>query len=1035
MMIGEVPRRDEGGNNGRSSSSAASVGGRWGGRGAPAEECRLVVARRPTSDDAACVEIARGRGRGGGALAAGGDPSRCAGCGGPGLVRRDGSTGCAVCRDIPGVESGGEEGRRRRGSTTAGGGDGCPGTPAPSAGSAAAAPASPSNIGTNLSPRPSSASASIQKVPPSTSSTTCDLTRSPSIVSNEGPSGEDFARLQDWIQEQRAEETESQISITIPPEESRATHQALPSAPDPDRAELLIVTGRCIESGDKGPRSCLADLTRSPSIMSSECHLDGDFAKLQGQTQVEKSVPTPADESQGLEISPIVPVKESHATDQTTPSAADHDPAEQEIATSISIESGGIDPHNNLAEVQDQHYKVVVRLGENESMPDNSTPIYLAALQCQIEVELARENGLETHATDQTTPSAADHDPAEQEIATSISIESGGIDPHNNLAEVQDQHYKVVVRLGENESMPDNSTPIYLAALQCQIEVELAKENGFETSLVSQSSEEGVVSATSIIGTNLLPNSSLSSESALEVPSFTSSTYDLTKTPPVKSNKCVSDDTEVDFSQLQGHPQEEHATGLEKSVPIPADESQATNQATPPASDQDLAEQEIVTSQCIKSGDRDPPINLAKLQDQVNKVVERLSGNESSPKISLASLAKLQCQIEAELARAKESQAALRFVTQSNQFAATGNFSQDELMAEPSRAEKDRISLDDIVERTNFAENASLDDCALGTCISDEFLVASLSHAYSISQQEVDGTCRSFLANMPFDVDVFHISKVPKFDPSKVALSRNSQNLKGSGPSPPPFSGRNLSECNHSIYCCGGLAAILGLNLATQTQTQQPKDDEDNDDGETIATGEWTAYTLHTMDDSMSMWHHMRSMWCHINIDEMISTSLIGKFFSFCFDFGAEDDVNSIVETSIQGRIRTKEQACPQQPQYINRSKIIVTSHSRRLSSSALEGEPCLSEATTTTSTTPHHNHKNPPVCDHHAGSKNENDNDNGINGPTPKLANTTEKTIIPHNFSPHLLRGTRRRYPLRLRHRQRHRRTSHVVPKLAATS
>jgi hypothetical protein len=681
--------------------------------------------------------------------------------------------------------------------------------------------------------------------------------------------------------------------------------------------------------------------------MSSECHLDGDFAKLQGQTQVEKSVPTPADESQGLEISPIVPVKESHATDQTTPSAADHDPAEQEIATSISIESGGIDPHNNLAEVQDQHYKVVVRLGENESMPDNSTPIYLAALQCQIEVELA-------------------------------------------------------------------------------------KENGFETSLVSQSSEEGVVSATSIIGTNLLPNSSLSSESAMEVPSFTSSTYDLTKTPSVKSNKCASDDTDVDFSQLQGHPQEEHATGLEKSVPIPADESQATNQA--------LAEQEIVTSQCIKSGDRDPPINLAKLQDQVNKVVERLSANESSPKISLASLAKLQCQIEAELARAKESQAALRFVTQSNQFAATGNFSRDELMAEPSRAEKDRISLDDIVERTNFTENASLDDCALGTCISDEFLVASLSHAYSISQQEVDGTCRSFLANMPFDVDVFHISKVPKFDPSKVALSQNSQNLKGSGPSPPPFCGRNLSECNpapswNSIYCCGGLAAILGLNLATQTQTQQPKDDEDNDDGETIATGEWTAYTFHTMDDSMSMWHHMRSMWCHINIDEMISTSLIEKFFSFCFDFGAEDDVNSIVETSIQGRIRTKEQACPQQPQYINRSKIIVTSHSRRLSSSALEGEPCLSEATTTTSTTPRHNQKNPPVCDHHAGSKNENDNDNGINGPTLKLANTTEKTIIPHNCSPHLLRGTRRRYPLRLRHRQRHRRTSHVVPKLAATS
>jgi len=665
--------------------------------------------------------------------------------------------------------------------------------------------------------------------------------------------------------------------------------------------------------------------------------------------------------------------------------------------------------------------------------------------ECHLDGDFAKLQGQtpveESHATDETTPSAADHDPAEQEIATSLRIGSGDIDPHNNLAEVQDQHYKVVVRLGENESLPDSSTPICLAALQCQIEVELARENGFETSIVSQSSEEGVVSATSIIGTNLLPNSSLSSESALEVPSFTSSTCDLTKTPSVKSNKCASDDTEVDFSQLQGHPQEEHATGLEKSVPIPADESQATNQATPPASDQNLAEQEIVTSQCIKSGDRDPPINLAKLQDQVNKVVERLSGNESSPKISLASLAKLQCQIEAELARAKESQAALRFVTQSNQFAATGNFSRDELIAEPSRAEKDRISLDDIVERTNFAENASLDDCVLGTCISDEFLVASLSHAYSISQQEVEGTCQSFLANMPFDVDVFHISKVPKFDPSKVAQSRNSQNLKGSGPSPPPFSGQNHSECNpapswNSIYCCGGLAAILGLNLATQTQSQQPKDDEDNDDGETILTGEWTAHTLHTMDDSMSMWHHMRSMWCHINIDEMISTSLVGKFFSFCFDFGAEDDVNSIVETSIRRRIRTKEQACPQQHQYINRSKIIVTSHSRRLSSSALEGEPCLSEATTTTSTTPRRNHKNPPVRDyHHAGSKNQNDNDNGINGPTPKLAITTEKTIIPHNCSPHLLRGTRRRYPLRLRHRQRHRRTSHVLPKLAATS
>ncbi|KAL3796914.1 hypothetical protein ACHAW5_008358 [Stephanodiscus triporus] len=719
----------------------------------------------------------------------------------------------------------------------------------------------------------------------------------------------------------------------------------------------------------------------------------------------------------------------------------------QDIVTGQCIKSGDNGPPINLTKLQDQVYEVVKRLGESEST--------IAVV---------------SQKTEQTAPSASDQEPTEQEFA-----KSGDNGLPINLTKLQDHLFEVVERLGKFEFFPDNVTASDLDKSQCQLKVELAGRNESQAPSLPQSLEESVAASPSIIEAKNFLYPSLASKSIPEALSFTSSIYDPTESPFITSKECASDKPEVDFDQLQGKTQEDRAkvTELQISRMIQAEESQQTAQTAAPSADPDLVEQEIVASKCIKSDDIGPPIDHIKLQDQAYEVVSRLGECESTPDILPYTRAKLLCQLKAEFARAKESRAALELTTQSTQLAATGDNALDKIITELERSKQDQF-FENIVEGTTFVEKAASDFYSQATSVLDDILVASLSHSYSISQQEVDATANveehnitptSFLVNTPFEVDVYHLPEVPECDPSVAEPSEHN---------PPP--GRSSIDCcagsaaifrqnkptqtqeqhddtihdcemienEHNppptspmLGCCGGSAAIFRQNQPTRIQQQQDDDHYDcetinkvsvdgqnlvtqtehahqesnNYDIETIETDDFTANTWNTIDDSR--FDEKKDEHNNHSLPKLLKN----KFFCFCCDFEAEDDEYSIMETSKRG-IDTKEQECPQQSQYPNRSKIIVPSPPPR--HCALAYVPCFSGAMTT-STLPLHHHQNSPLCGNDAGRKNENDNGDGRDDPNPNLVITTQQNTTPHISLPRRFHGPRRRY--RLRNRQRHRR------------
>jgi uncharacterized Zn finger protein (UPF0148 family) len=792
------------------------------------------------------------------------------------------------------------------------------------------------------------------------------------------------------------------------------------------------------------------DLTRSPSIMSSECPSEGDFAKLQGQIEEVHVMVMELQKSQMFQA------EESQSTAPTAPPAADPDPVEQEIVASQCIKSGDNSPFINLTRLQDQVYEVVKRLGEPESI--------LAVV---------------SRKPEQTAPSASDQEATEQEIA-----KSGDNGLPTNLTKLQDQLFEVVERLGKFEFFPDNVTASDLDKMQCQLKVELAGGNESQAPYVPQSLEESVAASPSIIETKILPHPSSASESIPDALYFTSSIYDLTESTFITSKDCVSDKPEVNFAQLQGKTQEDRAkvVKLQKSRMFQAEESQSTAPTAPPAADPDPVEQEIVASQCIKSDDNSPPIDHTKLQDQAYEVVKRLGESESTPDILHYNRAKLLCQLKVEFARAKESHAALELTAQSTQLAATGDNSLNEIITELDRSKQDQITLEKIIEGTTFIEKATSDLYSQATCVLDGILVASLSHSYSISQQEEDATANveeyisstSFLVNTPFEVDVYHLPEVPESDPSvaepiernpppgrssidccagSAAIFRQNKRTQTQEQqddtihdcemikkvSVPERSERDPPPTSPILGCCGGSAAIFRQNQPTHIQQQQDDDHYDCEtinkvsvDDQNLATqtehthqesNNYDIEMIETDDSTVNTWNTIDDSRFDEKKDEHNNHSLLkllrSKFFCFCCDVEAEDDEYSIVETSKRG-IDAKEQECPQQSQYPNRSKIIVPSQPPRHCALALAHVPCFSGAMTT-STLPLHHHQNSPLCDNDAGSKNENDNEDGRDDPNPNLAITTEQITTPHISLPRRLHGPRRRH--RLRHRQRHRR------------
>ena len=443
----------------------------------------------------------------------------------------------------------------------------------------------------------------------------------------------------------------------------------------------------------------------------------------------------------------------------------------------------------------------------------------------------------------------------------------------------------------------------------------------------------------SMTGTNRLPHSSSSSTMIQKIPSFTSSTYELTNSPSIKSNERETDNPEVDTAKLRIQIQDECSkiTDLRKSL-----ESPSIGQMDPTGANQELAElistvgdqinehtgpsafQDPLKQGIEKSGGTGLPINLVKLQDQLNKVVNRLGKCEAKPDISPVSLANLQCQLKAELARAKESQAALELTLQNSHVDEIQDKSLDEIITELDKAKQDQLTLESIIEGTMFIEKATSDDPGLANSVTEELLLASQNRSYSISQQEVDATGNVkeyipppsyFQSKIPSEIIVYHLPEMPECDPSVTAQSHHTHNLKRSERNPPQ---------KNSIDCCGNSFSVLGKT----TQIEQHQDD-DFYDCETIETDDCSAdYTLNTVDDS-------RIMRYHINIDDDLIGEKMGaevnrstpkatksKFF-FCFDCGADDDAYSMVERSERGIIMNR-QVEPQEHYFPNRNNVIV---------------------------------------------------------------------------------------------------------------
>lgn len=427
----------------------------------------------------------------------------------------------------------------------------------------------------------------------------------------------------------------------------------------------------------------------------------------------------------------------------------------------------------------------------------------------------------------------------------------------------------------------------------------------------------------------------------------------ITSSPSIKSSgqsECHSNHhSKTDFVSLQGHIKENFSY-LQDRIQVERDKvsalqesimnatqglySQAQEYHNLPTSntDQKLEEisakaENVIDTQQENSSDSaltdsaGLPINIAKLQVKLNKVITRLDKCDAFPdmtdNVPPNDLAKLQSQLKAELAKAKESQAALELTLKSSQVTSSDN-SIDELMTELDKVKQDQITLESIIQGTNLIEKATSDDPGLASSMTDELLAASRNnHSYSISQQEVDATGNVkeyippqtyfFQANIPSEITVYHIPEVtdPSVAPSVAAQSHHTQNLKRSERNP------TLT----TIHCC-----FFGKPTSPKAHAAQVND---NYDCETIETdGDYTTeYTLNTMDDS-------RLIQCQgVPLDEEERggekkdnhsgkpNAQRGRFFFSCFDFGAEDDAYSMVERSKRG-IRINEQHLSPHHQY-----------------------------------------------------------------------------------------------------------------------
>ena len=419
----------------------------------------------------------------------------------------------------------------------------------------------------------------------------------------------------------------------------------------------------------------------------------------------------------------------------------------------------------------------------------------------------------------------------------------------------------------------------------------------------------------------------------------------ITQSPSIKSSgqsECPSSDhPKTDFVSLQGQMKEDFSS-LQDRIQVERDKvsalqesimtatqglySQAQEYHNLPTSitDQKLEEksakaEDVIDTQQENSPDSalmdsaGLPINLAKLQVKLNKVITRLDKCDAFPDMTdnlpPNDLAKLQSQLKAELAKAKESQAALELTLKSSQVTSSDNLI-DELITELDKVKQDQITLNSIIQGTNLIEKATSDDPGLATSVTDELLAASRNnHSYSISQQEVDATGNIkeyippptyfFQANIPSEITVYHIPEItdPSVAPSVVAQSHHTENLKRSERNP-------TSTTNH---CC-----FFGKHNAPKAQPAQVND---NYDCETIETdGDYTTeYTLNTMEDSRLI----RCQGVPLDEEEIGGEKKVskpkawkGRFFFSCFDCGAEDDAYSMVERSERG-IKMNEQNPP----------------------------------------------------------------------------------------------------------------------------
>jgi len=288
--------------------------------------------------------------------------------------------------------------------------------------------------------------------------------------------------------------------------------------------------------------------------------------------------------------------------------------------------------------------------------------------------------------------------------------------------------------------------------------------------------------------------------------------------------------------------------------------------------DQDIAESTSFTSGSTSPGS----IDIAKIQEQLNKTIERMNKSGSAPD----DIVSLQGQLKDELARAKLSQSALE---RTLQVPNTSKLSRDELRAELESTKQAQAALEKILVDANKIEKT----LSTNQSLKDELLVES----YSISQEEVDanGNLKEHVPepsifrydNIPAVVLVYHITEQDDCDPSVAAQSHHTKNLKRSERDP---------VVSNSIFdCCGD---------AAQPQQQQNFHDYDtigtDDDEYTLNTvgDDYSRFEMHTSRSGVSQSMHEggNNYEKRDSSEKCTPKSNTGRCLFSCFDCGGIDD-------------------------------------------------------------------------------------------------------------------------------------------------